>query len=153
MDENKRKEMEDLDKMYNRSSGALNLRKAGEDKGSKVAMHDVKYVPKLTGPVEELGTMNLVNFRRLSENPNSSANKIKDKVLFLEEDSYAKRLAGVKAWRQSPVNKLYLELGEESIRTKTAIDAIINKRRDEGGEYLTVQEFAAIMDLNKSLRF
>jgi len=120
---------------------------------NKKRMDDVKYVPKLVGPVEELRIMNLINFRRLSQDPVTAKEQIKEKINFLEEESYAKRLEGVKAWRQSPLNSLYIAIGQEAISKTGGIRAIINERQTTGQDYLTEAEFDAIMDLNKNLRF
>jgi len=116
-------------------------------------MDDVKYVPKLTGPVDELKELDLVNFRRLSEDPEAAAKNIEQKIGFLEEESYSQRLAGIKAWRQSPVNKLYLRVGEDSINFKKSVSDIIREQIKEGGDGLSLSEFEAIMELNKKLRF
>jgi len=121
--------------------------------GGKVRIEDVKHVPKLTGPIDELQEMDLSAFRRISLDPGERVRKIKDKICFLEEDSYGQRLSAIKAWRHSPVNTLYLDIGRESISAHTPINAIINARRDKGGEYLTEEEFSAIMSLNKYLRY
>ena len=127
--------------------------KAREISGGKVKMEDVKYVPKLTGPIDELGEMDLVNFRRLADEPAEAAGKIKEKIEFLEEDSFARRLAGIKAWRQSPMNKLYLDIGRQSIESNKPISVIIKERKSSGKPAITKQEFDAVMNLNKSLRF
>ncbi len=119
----------------------------------KVKMEDVKYVPKLTGPIDELREMDLTSFRRLGRDFNSSLANIKEKINFLEEDGYSQKLAGVKAWRQSPLNKLYLKIGNESISKNKPINVIIKERKLSEKEYLSNEEFTAIMDLNKSLRF
>ena len=119
----------------------------------KKRMEDVKYVPKLLGPVDELRELDLANFRRLGKDASEAANKIKDKIKFLEEENYSQRLAGIKAWRESPVNGLYLAIGRESISENKPINAIIEARRKAGEDYLSSREFDAVMDLNKSLRF
>lgn len=119
----------------------------------RIKMEDVKYVPKLTGPIDELREMSILNFRRLSENPREAVLKIKKKIGFLEEESYTKRFEGIKAWRQSPVNRLYLEIGQDSIINKMSVDAIIEKRRQERKPVLSFEEFKAVMDLNKDLRY
>ena len=116
----------------------------------KVKMYDVKYVPKLTGPIEELKEMSLIDFRRLDSDPDIAIKKIIEKIKYLEDDGYDKRLAGIKAWRKSPLNLRYLEIGQESISTKQGINVIINSK---GEDNLTFKEFKAIMSLNKSLRF
>jgi hypothetical protein len=119
-------------------------------KDGKVKMEDVKPMPKTMSPVDELKYLDLTNFRRLGDTPADIIKEIKDKLDLLESENYAKRLEGIKAWRISPVNKLYLDIGQKSISENKAIDDIIEKQK---GESLTKEEFDAIMDLNRILRF
>jgi len=119
----------------------------------RVRLSDVKYVPKVMGPLDEVKYFDLVNFRRLDKDPQKAINKIRDKIELLAEDGYDKKLAGIKVWRLSPVNKLYLQLGHLSISENKPVDVIIEERKMKNEEYLTAEEFKAVMDLNKSLRF
>ena len=121
--------------------------------GNKVKMADIKYVPKTMEPTEELGYMDLASFRRLEKEPEKITGKIREKIKLLEEESYGKKLEAVKAWRQSPVNKLYLAIGEAAIANNKPIDIIIEERRSSGEDLLSSEEFEAIMNLNKSLRY
>lgn len=123
------------------------------DRGGKVRMDDVKFVPKTSGPIDELKYLDLTSFRRLDKDPLKAATKIKGKIELLESEQYSKRLEAIKAWRQNPINKLYLEIGEVAINNKKPIDIIIEERRAAGQAYLNSQEFEAIMNLNKELRF
>ena len=129
----------------------ISLRRASIAEG-KVKIEDVK-VPRIVTPIEELKYLELVNFRRLSKDAVEAVNKIKEKINFLEEEKYSKRLEGIKAWRMSPVNKLYLDIGQASIAKKKPISVIIEERIKAGEKYLSNQEFKAVMDLNRSLRF
>ncbi len=113
---------------------------------------DVK-APKLLGPIDELREMTLTDFRRLGESPLQIIKKIQEKFDFLEEDGYAKRLEGIKAWRESPVNKMYLKIGQESIMQKKPINVIISEMEETEKESLSEDEFKAIMDLNRNIRF
>lgn len=124
-----------------------------KEKLGKIKMEDVKFIPKAFGPVEELGYMDLPSFRRLGKMPEDMAKKIKEKINLLEEDSYLKRLEGIKAWRNNPINKICLEMGRASIGGGKPISDIIKERSAGGQECLTDEEFSAIMDLNKELRF
>lgn len=119
----------------------------------KVKVEDVKYVPRVMGPLDELRYMDLINFRRLDKAPSAAAEKIKNKISLLEEEGYAKKLEGIKAWRSSPINKLYLAIGHLSISGNKPIDVIIEERKAKGEDYLADEEFKVIMDLNKGLRF
>ena len=119
----------------------------------KPRMKDVKYRPKLTGPVDELGEMDIVNFRRLNSDPEVVADKIKQKIKNLETESYSKKLAGIKSWRQSPINRLYLEIGQESLLKKKSVPEVIEARAQNGLDYLTKEEFDTIVSLNKELKY
>jgi hypothetical protein len=121
----------------------------------KVKMHDIRAPkPKIMTPIDELKYLDLVNFRRLArESLLKAKEKIREKVKLLGEESYDKRIEGIKAWRTSPINKLYLQIGEESISKNEPIDVIIEERKARGDEYLTNAEIDVIMDLNKELRF
>jgi hypothetical protein len=120
----------------------------------KKKMEDVKYVPpKIMNPIDELRYMDLVNFRRLALNTEKQVRKIKEKISLLEEEKYSKRAEAISAWRQSPVNRLYLSLGQKSISENKPIDVIIEEKKNSGEDYLTSDELKLIMDLNKDLRF
>jgi len=119
----------------------------------KAKVEDVKYVPRVMSPLDELKYLDLINFRRLDKDPSLAVNKIKNKISLLEEEGYGKRLEAIKLWRSSPLNRLYLEIGHLSISENKPVDVIIKERISQAGDYLTAAEFQAIMDLNKSLRF
>ncbi len=121
----------------------------------KIKMHDIRMPkPKIMTPVDELKYLDLVNFRRLSrESLLKAKDKIREKVRLLGEESYDKKIEGIRAWRSSPINRLYLQIGEESISKNEPIDVIIEERKARGDEYLTNIELEAVMDLNKELRF
>lgn len=119
----------------------------------KVSMADIKYVPRTLSPIEELKAMNLTTFHRLSGDPHKAGEKIKNKILLLGEEGLKKLVEGVKAWRVSPVNQLYLKIGHQSIVDKTSVENVIQELKAKKEEYLTSEEFSAIMDLNKELRY
>ncbi|MCK4554441.1 hypothetical protein KAU19_05810, partial [Candidatus Parcubacteria bacterium] len=75
------------------------IRALGRDRGS-----GAEFRPKVMGPIDELKYMDLISFRRLDQNLVKIVEKIKEKINLLEEEDYAKRLKGIKAWRTSPVN-------------------------------------------------
>lgn len=130
-----------------------NMRRPLNVDTAKQKLEDVKYIPKIMGPIEELKYLDLVNFRRLSAHPDRAVMKIREKINFLEEENFNKKIEAIKAWRLSPIYKIYLEIGHESISQKAAISDVIDTRKRAGQEYLTPDEFDAIMDLNRSLRF
>jgi hypothetical protein len=119
----------------------------------KVMMADIKKeAPKVMGLLDELAFFDLVVFRRLSRLPEEATAKIKEKIELLELDSYHKRLEGIKAWRHSPLYKLYLRVSDESMKNNDSIEQTL-KKFEAGKDNLSVAEFVAIMKLNKELRF
>ena len=124
------------------------IRALGRDRG-----FGAEFRPKVMGPIDELKYMDLISFRRLDQDLVKIVEKIKEKINLLEEEDYAKRLKGIKAWRTSPVNKLYLEMGQASIGESKPIDIIIEERKAASKEYLNSKEFEAVTDLNRDLRF
>lgn len=121
--------------------------------GSKIPMHDVKYVHRLTGPLEELQMMGLVDFHRLSTDPQQAILKIQDTVALLKGQSYEKMVEGIKAWRQSPINTLYVVMSGEAMRAGKSVVAVARERKEAGKESLTAEEVKAIIKLNTLLRF
>jgi hypothetical protein len=118
----------------------------------KVKMADIKKI-KVTGPIDELKFMDLVNFRRLSNNPKEIFVKIKQKLEILKNIDYGKMLEGVKAWRQSPINKLYLKMFFKASDEGKSIIEVIEELKDSNQEYLTYEEVEALIEFNRNLLF
>ncbi|HJV33242.1 MAG TPA: hypothetical protein VJ694_04415 [Patescibacteria group bacterium] len=124
----------------------------GAGLGLKPRMDDVKPVARLTGPVEELRAINIVDFRRLSKDPAEACVKIKDKIDVLAEQSYTRRNEAIAAWGASEVVRTYLELmgeGLNGLPLKDAVAARLAARKP----YLTPEEFQAVAALSRQLRY
>lgn len=113
----------------------------------------VKFEKKLAGPIDELGNMTLIDFRRLAADPKIAVNKIKEKIDLLETDGLTKRLEGISAWQQSEANKFYRLLGQSSMSDGRPVEDVIKERLFAGKPTLSIDEFYAIMELNRQLRF
>lgn len=113
---------------------------------------EAKYSPRLTGPVEELRSMGLKDFRRLSRDPREATLKLKDKIDLLEEQSFDMKTQGIRAWQDSEVNKLYLDILRKSLEGKPITDVIADLE-NKAAPYLSKAEFDSIMELNRKLRF
>lgn len=118
----------------------------------KVSFSDIKTSPRLIDTIEELRIFTLKDFRRLSEDPMNSASRIYDKIQGLEKDSFTKKIAAISAWRESEVNILYVQIGQEALLKGKSITSVIDQLKAEGKEYLTEQEFDAVLELNERIR-
>lgn len=116
-------------------------------------MDDVKLKPKVMGPLEELRYLDLVNFRRLGASPKEITSKIVTKIRLLEKDGYDRMVEGVKAWRQSPVNRLYVRIMQEAVVKGVPVREAVATREAESKEVLSMDEIEAIVAMNNSLMF
>ena len=115
-------------------------------------MRGINTRPRAYGPIEELNSLTLVDWRRWG-NTQEAIKKIKDKINILAEESLVKKAEGIKAWKSSEINQLYLDVGAESIDQGKPILEIISQREQKNQPALTEQEFNAIVELNQELRF
>lgn len=118
----------------------------------KVKMDEIKRV-KTMGPVDELKYMDLTNFHRLAEDPSEAFEKIGQKLKVLENIDYGKMLEGVKAWRQNPINKLYLNIFAQAGNEGKSVSQIIAERKAAGKEYLSQEEINGLLKFNKKISF
>lgn len=119
---------------------------------SKPLIRDVKPMPKVMGPIEELQFLDIVNFRRLGQTPADITAKIFSKIKLLEGEGYDKMVAGVMAWRKSPVNLAYIKMSGEAIRQGAKLkDYAVAKAGNH--DYLTWEEIEALLALNSRLVF
>lgn len=118
----------------------------------KLSITDIKKPPHLVGPIEELQSFTLKDFRRISANPIQAATRIFDKIQMLEKESLPKKMEAIAAWKRSEVNMLYIEIGKESFGKGMPIAAVIEQRKTAGKDFLTEAEFDALLDLNTMLR-
>jgi hypothetical protein len=122
------------------------------DSSGKIKIDDVRRV-KTTGPIDEIKYMDLTNFHRLSESPDEAFQKIKKKLEVLENIDYGKMLEGIKAWRQSPVYRLYLKIFSKASEERISVDRVIENLKNSKQEYLSREEINALIRFNKSLAF
>ncbi len=120
---------------------------------SKPRLEDVKIKRRLLGPIDELKYLTIDELRRWGGGPTERVAKIKQKIDALEDESFAKKIEGIKAWRSSPLYQLYLQIGRDSMEQGKPVRDIIAARQFQGQETLSWEEFTLISDLNKQLRF
>ena len=116
-------------------------------------MVDVMSTHRLAGPIEQLGKLSTTEFRRLSSSAAEAAQKIEDLLLALETTAYSERVKGVLAWRNSPMNQLYLHITEEALSQNLALPEVSSRRRAAGKDSLSPAEIKALALLNAKIRF
>jgi len=119
---------------------------------SQNIVKEVRSQPRALGPIEELQTITLADWKRWGKSE-VAMERVKDKINLLAEESLVKKSEGIKAWKNSEINKLYLEIGTESIDQEKSVNQVIEQRKQQGKPTLTEEEFNAIVELNQNLRF
>jgi hypothetical protein len=120
---------------------------------SRPNLDDVKFSKKLMGPIEELENMTLIDFRRLSPDPTVVTAKVKEKIDLLEKEYFGKKIEGIAAWHKNEVSKFYRLLGQAAMAEGKDIETIIKERLTSGKPTLSLEEFHAVMELNRALRY
>ena len=114
---------------------------------------DVVQAVRLMGPAEQLKNMSPLVFRRMSSDPAEAAQKIDDLLSSLAVGGYEDKVHGIKAWRESPMNQLYLTIAEEALGAGLSVPEVASRRRKEGKDSLSPAEIKALVSLNAKLRF
>ena len=115
---------------------------------------DIKMTPKVMGPLEELRYLDLINFRRFGTTPEECVAKVESKIKLLEKDGYDKMISGVAAWHESPVNFLYLKMGQEALGKGVGFKQYtIDCLKQSVDNFLSWEEVEAIITLNSRLMF
>ncbi|MBI4098480.1 MAG: hypothetical protein HY437_00410 [Candidatus Magasanikbacteria bacterium] len=128
------------------------LATGGADLGASRKMHDVIARPLTMGPLEELRTLDVTDFRRLATKAGAAVDKIKQKLELLRDDGVDRYAAGIKAWRGSPLYFLYVDMVQEGLVEGRALEDIAASDTNDP-ERLSGEELQSIVELNKSLRF
>lgn len=105
------------------------------------------------GKVDELATMSLEDFRALDPDPRMRVAKILQRIINLGKESLLRRAQGIDGWRRNEVYQLYLAIGHQSLEQNMDINQAISTLQAGGQQTLSLDEFEAITDLNKHLRF
>jgi hypothetical protein len=114
---------------------------------------DVRAPSRVMGPIEVLGSLQIDDFRRLGGTPQACTLKVAEEFEVLGQDSFAQRAAGISAFRQSPVFKAYLTLGQMAMERKEEVREVVELMKAQGKQSLTEGEFEAIGTLMRQFRF
>jgi len=116
-------------------------------------IQDIKVGKRLVGPTQELARLTITDFRRLSKDPMQAGTKIQDKIDLLENRGYEMKVKGIQAWRESPLNRMYITLTERAVLGGVTIQEALEESQQAEGESLTDEELQVVMKLNAALRF
>ena len=114
---------------------------------------DVRTVRRVMGPIDELKTITVEDFRRLGTTVPMMAAKVVEKIELLADESLLKRNEGLVAWKSSPLHLLYLAVGAESLEKSMDVAHVIEEHTKKNHQVFTKEEFDAIADINRKLAY
>lgn len=148
-----KKQVQDLSPSLSLPAGRQGSeRRGGLEQSGRPSVQDVKFVKRLSGPIDELGGMTLVDFRRMAKNADQAVEKMSELVRLVEEQGYDKHVEAVRSWQSSPLYQQYLAIARAAMQEGKPLEetrSILAKTSDT----LTKEELAAILKLNSELRF
>ena len=117
-------------------------------------LDDVRFAsPRLMGPVQELRGLSLSEFRRLAKDPQIAAQKIRQKIETLGQESFERRVEGIKAMQESSLQQAYIKLVADAFRSGRPVVQLAEELRAKGEDVPSPDEVAAIISLNSTLHF
>lgn len=120
----------------------------GERPKPRPMVTDVTYKPMAIGPVEEIRTITLTDFRRLSPVPRDAALRLEQKFTNLKGESIVLFLEALDAWRQSPLYQEYTDRMLYAILHRSSLDTVLRKTKS-----ITSDELAALIAMEKRLAY
>lgn len=118
---------------------------------NKPTLDGVKLVKSIKGPIDELESMTLIEFRRLADDPIKAIKKIQEIIEAVGQEGINQLHEAINAWHRSEVSKFYRLLGQIAMSEGKNIEIVISDRLMSGKPTLSMKEFEAIMELNKKL--
>jgi hypothetical protein len=120
---------------------------SGQPNNSRPRLDDVKFIPKLVSPIDELGGLTLTDFRRLGRSPKDAISKIINKLDLLGMESITQQSAGVEALKRSELYGTYSDIMKESLMKGRPPLEILNTMKT-----MTPEEFSSLVELNKLIK-
>ena len=109
--------------------------------------------PQLMGLTGELRAMTLAEFRRLGRDSVEAERKVLQKIAILSQESFEKKLEGIRAFRGSPLQGVYLSLVSESLRLGRPVRSLAQEKRAAGQDVLSPEEITSMISINNQLQF
>lgn len=120
---------------------------------SAFAVDGVQGTVRLMSLTEELHTMDLERFRRMAKTPDEARAKILQKFQTLRQESEDRWIEGVKRWRESPLQELYLKLVSGAFAAQKTVIEVTNEALKADPKGIRPEEVGVLIDLNQQLAF
>ncbi len=136
---------DDISSLIRKTSGAR-TNALSESTPMRPMVRDVTLVKKSGfGPVDEIQSYTLVDFRRLAAKPAEAATRLKQKFINLQDESYLFYIKALIAWRQSPLYLAMMEKVTEALNKGVKFNDVLTP------EGIKMDEMSVLIDMEKEL--
>ena len=112
----------------------------------KQSMNDVSVPDMEMGPVEEIKSVTLTDFRRLSGNPEEAAKRLQQKIFNLQDESFVWYLDALAAYHNSPLYSEYMQAVCQSIAERKSLANVLAMKNG-----VKLNEILSILEMEKGL--
>ena len=135
-----------VSKLISNSVGSEPVFKLDTKPTMKQSMQDVSAASMEMGPVEEIKSMTLTDFRRLSGNPEEAAKRLQQKMFNLQEESFVWYLEALAAYHASPLYTEYMQAVCQSLAERKSLTNVLSMKNS-----IKLNEAMALIEMEKSL--
>jgi hypothetical protein len=112
----------------------------------KQSMQDVSSASMEMGPVEEIKSITLTDFRRLSGNPEEAAKRLQQKMFNLQDESFVWYLEALVAYHTSPLYVEYMQAVCQSLAERKSLANVLAMKNS-----IKLNEVMALIEMERSL--
>ncbi|MEK7680513.1 MAG: hypothetical protein AAB348_00470 [Patescibacteria group bacterium] len=98
------------------------------------------------GPVEEIKSATLTDFRRLSDKPEEAARRLKQKMFNLQDESFVLYLEALSAYRSSSLYLEYMQVVCEALANRKSLAIQAGEKNG-----IKLEEISALIEMEKEL--
>ena len=135
-----------VSKLVNSSIANESVFKLDTRPAMKQSMQDVTASSNEMGPVEEIKSISLADFRRLSSNPEEAAKRLQQKMFNLQEESFVWYLDALSAYHNSPLYLDYIQSVCQSLAERKSLANVLAMKNS-----IKLNEAMAIVEMERSL--
>ncbi len=118
-----------------------------DEKIDDIKSPEIENKKRTSGPVEEILNFSLLDFSRLSNDPKKATEILLMKFENIKKESYFLYTNFVKAWKKSPLFKLYTETVFEALKKNQTIEKYCEENKE-----ISWKQFLSLLELNQQIK-
>lgn len=117
----------------------------------KPRVEDVRRVIAPTGPIQEIASMRLVDFRRSSADPMARVTKILSAMDRIGEEAYEEKIQAIQAWHYNEPYQLYEDMMVDALVHRKPLSVLVQERVRDRQAVLEEKEVSAMLHMHRMM--